>query len=64
MQAMKKSARQKSDSSALSATGGERQEHWEHPSQMHLSPMPLVPQECQMSDSSAQPLLASAALSS
>lgn len=42
MQTVKKSARQKSDSSALSATGGERQEHWEHPSEMHLSPMPLV----------------------
>lgn len=43
MQTVKKSARQKSDSSALSATGGERQqEHWEHPSEMHLSPLPLV----------------------
>lgn len=42
MQTVKKSARQKSDSSALSATGRERQEYWEHPSAMHLSPMPLV----------------------
>lgn len=44
MQTVKNGARQKSDSSALSATGGERQQHQqrEYPSEMHTSTMSLM----------------------